>query len=235
MGYLDRRFCFDHESVGFVITESNIETALLAAGTVWNSHSDWYDEIVYCPVDGEEHVLPFDQEMIADSILLAMCYISNKTKEGFSLFSEKELGLPVHSLKAMKNGQMFHAWFAPYKEHLSAEGKELYQKMLQVFRFYLRYFGINANKNVGLNELKLALMQRKVNATYATKHFDNSHNSNTGARVGAGSKWTPSRADKLYNTNIFTEYDCALVVLMTKQYERFIAYGMIDAMPSCVR
>jgi hypothetical protein len=41
-----------------------------------------------------------------------MCYKSNKAKEGFSIFTEKELELPAHSLKAMKNGQMFYDWFA---------------------------------------------------------------------------------------------------------------------------
>ena len=236
MGYKGGVFYLDNEKQDFSITESNLETALVAAGTVWNSHSEWYDDPIYCPLDDEGNIKEFDKEMIADSILLAMCYKSNKAKKGFSIFTEKELELPVHSLKAMKNGQMFYDWFAPYKANLSEEGIDLYNKMLEVYKYYFRYFGINADKNVGLNELKLAIMQQKVNATAEKQCFDTSiTGNNNGSRIGAGSKWTPKTADRLHNTTVFGKYDHALVALMTKQYERFIDYGMIDAMPSCVR
>ena len=135
-----------------------------------------------------------------------------------------------------KNGQMFYDWFAPYKANLSVEGIDLYNKMLEVYKYYFRYFGLNADKNVGLNELKLSIIQQKVNATAEKIKFDNSiTGNNSGARVGAGSKWTPKTADRLHNTTIFGEYDLALVALMTKQYKRFIDYGMIESMPSCVR
>ena len=136
----------------------------------------------------------------------------------------------------MKNGQMFHEWFSQYKENLSEEGKELYSKMLEVYRFYFRHFGINANKNVGLSELKLAIMQGTVNATFQKVKFDNSiTGNNSGTRVGENSVWRHSVADKKYNTTIFSDYDNALVKLMAKQYRRFIEYGMIDGMPSCLR
>ena len=229
-------FYFDNEKKDFKITEQNLETALIAAGTIWNSDIKWYDEIVYCPLDKDGNEKEFDDTMKADSILLAMCYKSNKAKEGFSLFTETELCLPPHTLKAMKNGKMFYEWFAPYKANLSAEGKDLYSKMLEVYKFYFQYFGINANKNVGLDELKLSLMQGKVNATAEKKTFDTSiTGNNNGSRVGENSSWNYKSADKKYHTAIFSEYDNALVTLMTKQYQRFIEYGMIDGMPSCVR
>jgi hypothetical protein len=108
--------------------------------------------------------------------------------------------------------------------------------MLEVYKYYFRYFGLNADKNVGLNELKLAIMQDKLNPSYEKVKFDNSiTGNNSGVRMGVGSKWTPQTADRLHNTTIFGEYDKALVALMTRQYKRFIDYGMIDAMPSCVR
>jgi hypothetical protein len=227
-------FYLDDEQNGFTITTFNLEAALVAAGTVWNTHSKWYDETVYCPLDGDGNIKEFDNEMTADSILLAMCYKSNKAKEGFSLYSESELGLPAHSLKAMKNGQMFYDWFAPYKANLSTEGKELYDKMREVYKYYFRYFGLNADKNVGLNELKLAIMQQKINAT-AEKRSSSISITGANTRIGVGSKWSPQTSDRLHGSGIFTAYDRALVALMTKQYERFIAYGMIDGMPSCVR
>ena len=231
------RFILDDEATSFSITETNLEVALIAAGTLWNNHIKFYDEDIYCPLDNEGNVKEFDDQMKADSILLAMCYRSNKAKEGFSLFSEAELGLSPHTLKAMKNGQMFHKWFAPYKANLSEEGKELYSKMLNVYKFYFQFFGINANKNVGLSELKLALMQVKVNTAFQkVKNKNMSRKGNkVGARVGKNSVWNYKSADRKYQTNLFSDYDAALVKLMTKQYHRFIAYGMIDAMPSCVR
>jgi len=229
-------FYFDNGKKDYKITENNLAISLIAAGTVWNSDIKWHDEIVYCPLDNEGNVREFDDQMKADSILLAMCYKSNKAKEGFSLFTEAELGLPPHTLKAMKNGQMFHEWFATYKENLSEEGKELYNKMLDVYKFYLQHFGVNANKNVGLDELKLSFMQGKVNATAEKRTFDTSiTGNNNGSRVGENSVWNYKSADRKYQTKLFSAYDAALVKLMTKQYHRFIAYGMIDAMPSCVR
>ena len=205
-------------------------------GVLWNTHLKWYDEVIYCPLDEDGNVRDFDEQMIADSILLAMCYISNGTKEGFSLFTETELGLPAHSLKAMKNGKMFYDWFAPYKANLSEEGKELYDKMLDVYRFYFKHFGINANKNVGLNELKLSFMQETVNPTFEKVKYDNSiTGNNTGSRVGANSSWRVSVVSRRYGTEIFSLYDSCLVRLMEKQYSRFIGYGMIDSEPSCVR
>jgi len=234
--YKGEVFYLDNEKKDFTITESNLETAPVTAGTIWNSHSKWYDDPIYCPLDSTGNMKEFDNQMIADSILLAMCYKSNKAKEGFSIFTEKELGFPAHSLKAMKNGQMFYDWFAPHKANLSAEGIDLYNKTLAVYKYYFRYFGINADKNVGLNELKLAIMQQKVNATAQKQCFDTSiTGNNNGSRIGTGSKWAPSKADRLHNTIIFGAYDIALVALMTRQYERFIAYGMIERMPSCVR
>jgi hypothetical protein len=236
LGYKGGIFYIDNDKEDFSITETNLESALVAAGTIWNSHSEWYDDVIYCPLDSDGNIKKFDSQMIADSILLALCYKSNKAKEGFSIFTEKELGLPAHSLKAMKNGQMFYDRFASYKANLSPEGIDLYNKTLEVYKYYFRYFGLNADKNVGLNELKLAIMQQKVNATANKQCFDTSiTGNNNGSRIGAGSKWTPKTADRLHNTTIFGEYDKALVAIMTRQYKRFIDYGMIDAMPSCVR
>jgi predicted DNA-binding protein (UPF0278 family) len=78
-------------------------------------------------------------------------------------------------------------------------------------------------------------MQGKVNATAEKRTFDTSITGNNGSRVGENSKWTPSKADKQYNTSIFSDYDKSLVKLMEKQYNRFIEYGMIDSIPSCLR
>ena len=89
---------------------------------------------------------------------------------------------------------------------------------------------------MGLNELKLAIMQQKVDATAEKQCFDTSiTGNNNGSRIGAGSKWTPKTADRLHSATIFGDYDRALVALTTKQYQRFIEYGMVEAIPSCVR
>ena len=53
-----------------------------------------------------------------------MCFKTNKTKYGFSIFSETELGLPVHSLKAMTNGEMFYDFMNKYIYDLS----EIYEQ-----------------------------------------------------------------------------------------------------------
>jgi hypothetical protein len=229
-------FYLDNEKKDFIITESNLEAALVAAGTTWNSDAEWYDDTVYCPLDSAGNVREFDPCMKADSILLTMCYKSNKAREGFSLFSEGELGLKPHTLKAMRNGRMFYEWFAPFRERLSGEGKALYDAMLAVYRFYFRHFGVNADLNVGLNELKLSLMQGRVNATAEKRCFDTSiTGNNNGSRIGENSKWTPQKADRQYGVTVCMDYDRALVSLMTLQYRRFIEYGMIDGMCSCVR
>jgi len=105
-----------------------------------------------------------------------------------------------------------------------------------VYRFYFRHFGVNANLNVGLNELKLSLMQGRVNATAEKRCFDTSiTGNNNGSRIGENSKWTPQKADRQYGVTVCMDYDRALVSLMTLQYRRFIEYGMIDGMCSCVR
>ena len=236
LGYKSGVWYIDNEKKDYKITENNLSISLVAAGTVWNSHAKFYDEDIYCPLNKDDTVKEFDDTMKADSILLAMCYKSNKAKEGFSIFTESELCLPPQTLKAMKNGKMFYEWFSAYKENLSEEGKELYSKMLEVYKFYFRHFGINANKNVGLDELKLSFMQGKLNATAEKRTFDTSiTGNNNGSRVGENSSWNFKSADRKYNTNIFSDYDSALVALMTKQYQRFIEYGMIDAMPNCIR
>jgi hypothetical protein len=164
-----------------------------------------------------------------------MCYKTNKTVEGFSIFSEKELGLPVHSLKAMPNGEMFYEFMSKYKNDLSAEAKNLRAKTLAMYHWYFKNFGINANKNVSLDELKLAIMQNKVKVSFKKASNKISVSGMGGTRIGENSKWTPSKADRIHNTTIFTAYDKALLLLQTKMYERFILYGMIDEMPKNVR
>jgi len=78
-------------------------------------------------------------------------------------------------------------------------------------------------------------MQNKVNPTFQLANNKISVSGTGGTRIGENSKWTPSKADRLHQTTIFTAYDKSLLKLMTKMYERFIEYGMIDEMPGNVR
>ena len=214
----------------YKICVSNLKDNLLFAGVLFNSHASIYDDFIY------ESEKEFDKQFIADALMVAMCYITNKTTEGFSIFSEKELGLPHHSLKAMPNGEMFYDFMNKYKSDLSKEGHDLREKTLAMYHWYFKQFGVNANKNVSLAELKLAIMQNKVNVSFekATHKLGvTGRGGNT--RKGENSKWTPTKADRLHNTHIFTDYDKALLKLQTKMYERFIEYGMIDEMPKNVR
>ena len=214
----------------YKVCKNNLQECLLFAGTYFNSHINYYyDDMIYA-TDKE-----FDKTFIADALLLAMCYITNKTSFCFSIFSEIELGLPVHSLKAMPNGEMFYDFMNKYKDDLSADAKDLRKKTLAMYHWYFRHFGINANKNVSLAELKLSIMQNKVKVSFKKTNNKVSVTGFGNTRIGVNSKWTPSKADRLHETNIFTAYDKALLTLQTKMYERFIEYGMIDEMPKNVR
>ena len=212
------------------VCKSNLEESLLFAGVCFNTHANVYDDFIY-PNDKE-----FDKTFIADALMIAMCFKSNMTEYGFSIFSEAELGLPPHSLKRMLNDEYFYEFMNKYKNDLSVEGQDLRAKTLAMFRFYFKHFGINANKNVSLDELKLAIMQDNYRVSFKmTEGKFSVTGMGTNARIGVDSKWTPSKADRLHGTTIFTEYDNALLKLMTKMYERFIEYGMIDEMPKNVR
>jgi hypothetical protein len=214
----------------YKVSKSNLKECLLFAGTFFNSHINYDDDTIYA-ADKK-----FSKSFIADALLLAMCYNTNITTEGFSIYTEEELGLPPQSLKAMPNGEMFYDFMNQYKNNLSKEGKNLREKTLKLYNWYFKKFGRNANKNVSLSELKLAIMQNTFRVSFEKK--ENTKISVTGmgsTRIGINNKWTPQKADKIHDTNIFMEYDKALLSLQTKMYERFIEYGMIDAMPKNVR
>ena len=214
----------------YKITKSNLFECLLFSGIYFNGHSYWYDDIIYAT---DKY---FFKSFIADALLLAMCYTTNKTTEGFSIYTEEELGLPPHSLKAMPNREMFYDFMNKYKDDLSKEGKDLREKTLKLYHWYFKQFGINANKNVSLDDLKLAIIQNKSKPSFEkTEDKFSVTGIGTNARIGINSKWTPCKADRIHNTSIFMEYDRALLSLQTKMYERFIEYGMIDEMPKNVR
>jgi hypothetical protein len=213
----------------YKVCRNNLQECLLFSGIFFNSHTYYYDDMFY--VSDKD----FDKTFIADALLLAMCYFTNQTQEGFSIFDESELGLPAHSLKSMLNKEMFYDFTNKYKNDLSAEAKDLREKTLAMYRWYFKHFGIKANKNVSFSELKLAIMQDKVDVSFKKANNKISVMGYGGTRIGENSKWTPSKADRLHNTTIFIAYDKALLALQTKMYERFIKYGMIDEMPKNVR
>jgi len=230
ISFLSRPLIYNDGKGKYKICKSNLEDSLLFSGVLFNGHSYYYDGIIYAT---DKYLF---NSFIADALMLAMCYTTNKTQFSFSIFSEAELGLPPHSLKRMSNDEYFYEFMNKYKNDLSVEGQDLRAKTLAMFRFYFKHFGINANKNVSLDELKLAIMQDNYRVSFKmTEGKFSVTGMGTNARIGVDSKWTPSKADRIHGTTIFTDYDKALLKLMTKMYERFIEYGMIDEMPKNVR
>ena len=213
----------------YKVCKSNLMECLLFSAVFFNGHRNYYHDIFYAT---DKY---FFKPFIADALLLTMCYVRNITAEGFSIYTESELGLPPHSLKAMPNGEMFYDFMNKYKGNLSKEGKDLREKTLKLYHWYFKQFGPNANKNVSLSELKLAIMQNTFRVSFEKTNNKISVSGIGNVRKGVNNKWTPDKADRIHNTSIFMEYDRALLSLQTKMYERFIEYGMIDEMPKNVR
>ena len=61
----------------YQVCKNNLQECLLIAGTLFNSHTNYYDDIIY------ETVKEFSQTFIADALLLAMCYKTNQATVGF--------------------------------------------------------------------------------------------------------------------------------------------------------
>lgn len=167
----------------YKVCKSNLKECLLFAGIFFNSHTHYYDDIFHA-TDKK-----FSRTFIADALLLAMCYITNKTTAGFSIYTEEELGLLPNSLKAMPNGEMFYDFMNKYKNNLSKKGRILREKTLKLYHWYFKQFNINANKNVSLPELKLAIMQNTFRVSFnKANHKIGVTGAGGNTRIGANSK-----------------------------------------------